>query len=170
MQQAKQGQQGHRQSGFTLIELLIVVAIIGVLAAIAIPQYQNYIARSQATAAYATLRGIVTQAEIGVQQGEILQFSSDASDGEEAVDGNLGVASQQAYGEISVEQPASTTPSLVYSFGGGSALNGDGAPTYSTALQDGGAPSIRLTRDENEGWQCTTENMDSDFAPDGCSA
>ena len=57
------------QKGFTLIELMIVIAIIGILAAIAIPAYQNYIARSQASEAFTLAGGLKTAIGTNRQTG-----------------------------------------------------------------------------------------------------
>ncbi len=51
------------QKGFTLIEILIVVAIIGILAAIAIPQYQDYVLRANIQEATSTLSDFRTRME-----------------------------------------------------------------------------------------------------------
>lgn len=133
------------QKGFTLIELMIVVAIIAILAAIALPAYQNYVAKSQVTAGLADIRGGVTAFEEAIQSGK----------SGTPTPADLGLNSSTARCSISATGDYSDTDGQEIEC----TLKGN--PKVATK-------TITLTRDASGSWNCTS-TVDAQFLPTGCN-
>ncbi len=85
------------QSGFTLIELMIVVAIIGILAAVAIPAYQDYTQRAQVSEAFTMVDGMKTAIAEFSQSNGAFPAADDITAGVGApVTGKYGAAATTA--------------------------------------------------------------------------
>ena len=67
------------QKGFTLIELMIVIAIIGILAAIALPAYQDYTARAQASEGFSATAGLRSEMGVYASENNALPAANDSS-------------------------------------------------------------------------------------------
>ena len=133
------------QKGFTLIELMIVVAIIGILAAVAIPAYQNYIAKSQVSRVMGELGSLKTAVEACVLDGKT-DAQCTASWG--ATDSNL--LGTQAALEIKADGSATITGI----FGG-------------NAAADIKTKNLVWTRTTAGTWTCATTAV-AKYAPTGC--
>ncbi|MGP4862725.1 pilin [Psychrobacter sp. T6-5] len=141
------------QKGFTLIELMIVVAIIGILAAIAIPQYQNYIAKSQVSRVMSEVGSMRTAAETCLNEGKA------------AGDCQFGWTGSNLLGAEG--DGTSLQTGLTATFGGQgedstlSATFGDSAATAITGK------NLTWKRTGNGAWTCST-TVDAKYAPSGC--
>ena len=104
------------QKGFTLIELMIVIAIIGILAAIAIPQYQNYIARSQFAEPLTLLNGVQNPSQEKIDSGTAFKVSTGVPT---AKTNTLGVQLEGTYGKVTAPKwdVTEATYKPVYTFG-----------------------------------------------------
>lgn len=146
----------NKQTGFTLIELMIVVAVIGVLSAIAIPQYQKYVAKAEVASALSTLTALKTNVEAyTVENGKF------PASGEED---NLGRPA-------GMSASTTTTAGITFTQDG---IKGKGYIQYEfpTANVNDSLKGLALllNRDENGTWTCDTSEIEKSLVPKNCTS
>ena len=144
------------QKGFTLIELMIVVAIIGILAAVALPAYQDYTVRARVT------EGLVLSASAKLAVAENAANGKPFASGWTAPTGMKNVKSL-AIGATAGEITVAYLPNS----------GGDGktiiiTPTSSGAALVGDTSGSTVPTGGSINWACTTGDLDNKYRPAQC--
>ncbi|USD64853.1 pilin [Vibrio sp. SCSIO 43136] len=135
-----------KQQGFTLIELMIVVAVIGVLAMVAVPQYQKYVGKSEAASALASITGLRTNVETYVIDNGAFPANSAAV--------AIPTITGATISFQSISGAGGTIQYLFSSSGNSANVNGK---------------KVNLIRTGDGNWSCSSDINDTDIEPKGCS-
>jgi type IV pilus assembly protein PilA len=153
------------QKGFTLIELMIVVAIIGILAAIALPQYQTYVAKSQVSRGMGEAGAVKTAVDTCILDGKtVVGVAAEECDPQATSSSILDVGSVNngfaATGVPVIANLANAGTGVVTitaQFGNGAAAD----------LRTGGQNQLQWQRQVTGSWSCAT-NVLPKYRPAGC--
>lgn len=154
------------QKGFTLIELMIVVAIVGILAAVAVPQYQNYIVRSQVARVISETGQIRAVVEDCISNGRFELGSGAGECNPSATGSNLVAGASQTGMSLpsgtGVPQIAPTPMTVNTTI---TATFGNNASAILTAASS----ALVWTRSSDGSWACSATNLAAHYAPNGCN-
>ena len=143
------------QKGFTLIELMIVVAIIGILAAVALPAYQDY-----------TVRARISEGLVMASSAK-LAVAENASNGREFASGWTGPAATNNVASIAIAQGSGEITVTYAAAAGGNTIIL--VPTSSGALV-GTATGSTIPQGGSVNWTCNTGTTLAKFRPAQCRA